>query len=218
MRITKEEQQQRRERIIYAAFTLFCEKGIDRVKMSEIARAAKVSDISVYRYFETKVDLAMETIGVLWHEIIAEMTRHIGEDYPAKSGFEQLRILLDGFEYLFEQKLNFVIFSYDYKLYLIRHMVSMSEGGVANVLGPLQEKYIAALEKGISDGSVRPLGTAEDMYWAIWGLMRGYVAKIAIYDNMYAGENMWKSRFQLARTMLETALRSDSEQGSLPAG
>lgn len=209
MRITEDEQQERRERIINTAFALFSKKGIDRVTMTEIARVSGVANISVYRYFETKLDLTMETISLLWREIVAEMTQHIDETYDTKPGFEQLQTLLDGFEYLFEQKSNYVLFSYEYKLYLIRHGVILSEKRVSDLLDPLHQKYLSALEKGLSDGSIRPLGTAEDMYWAIWGMMRGYVAKIAIYERMYEGVNMWKSRFLLARTMLETALRSD---------
>lgn len=209
MRITEDEQQERRERIINTAFALFSKKGIDRVTMTEIARVSGVANISVYRYFATKLDLTLETISLLWREIVAEMTQHIDETYDAKPGFEQLQTLLDGFEYLFEQKSNYVLFSYEYKLYLIRHGVILSEKRVSDLLDPLHQKYLLALEKGLSDGSIRPLGTAEDMYWAIWGMMRGYVAKIAIYERMYEGVNMWKSRFLLARTMLETALRSD---------
>lgn len=207
MRITEEEQRERKERVIHAAFTLFSKKGIDGVTMSEIAQLAGVSDISVYRYFETKLDLAMETVALLWREVVAGMTRHIDATYSEKSGFEQLQILLDGFAYLFEEKSGYVRFSYDYKLYLIRHGATLLEDEGPGMLAPLYGRYCAALRKGLEDGSIRPLGTVEDMYWAVWGLMRGYVAKIALYEKLYAGENGWRKRFQLVRTMLETALR-----------
>jgi AcrR family transcriptional regulator len=53
-----------RRRISEVAVGMFAERGFDRVRVAEIARAAEVSEATVYNYFPTKEDLVyagMET-------------------------------------------------------------------------------------------------------------------------------------------------------------
>ncbi len=49
--------QKRRQQILAAAATVFAEKGFDRATISDVARAAGVSDGSIYNYFGGKQDL-----------------------------------------------------------------------------------------------------------------------------------------------------------------
>ncbi|MDN4640796.1 helix-turn-helix domain containing protein [Agreia sp. PsM10] len=51
---------QQRELIADAAAALFAERGFDAVSMAEVARAADVSDQTVYNYFPTKPDLVLD--------------------------------------------------------------------------------------------------------------------------------------------------------------
>jgi AcrR family transcriptional regulator len=46
-----------RRRISQLAVGMFAERGFDRVRVAEIARAAEVSEATVYNYFPTKEDL-----------------------------------------------------------------------------------------------------------------------------------------------------------------
>ncbi|MBI4672798.1 MAG: TetR/AcrR family transcriptional regulator [Chloroflexi bacterium] len=48
---------ERRQQILAAAATVFAEKGFDRATISDVARAAGVSDGSIYNYFRDKQDL-----------------------------------------------------------------------------------------------------------------------------------------------------------------
>lgn len=207
IKITESEQRQRKSRIIHTAFRLFRERGVDGVSMREIARASEVSEKSLYRYFDTKADLLLEAVTVLWTEIVAELLRFIDEDYRHKTGWEQVGVLLDGFRWLYQEHLDYVLFSYDYKHFLIRHDLKLSVDAFSDELAPMHEAFVQALSKGMADGTVRPCGTPEDVYWSVWGLMRGYVAKIAIYDQMYAGLNPWRGRFELARNLILQGLR-----------
>jgi AcrR family transcriptional regulator len=49
--------QERRQQILAAAATVFAEKGFDRATIGDVARAAGVSDGSIYNYFRDKQDL-----------------------------------------------------------------------------------------------------------------------------------------------------------------
>jgi AcrR family transcriptional regulator len=50
-------------KIIKAAYGLFLTKGIDSTSTKEIAKAAKVNEVTIFRLFKTKKDLAAEIIA-----------------------------------------------------------------------------------------------------------------------------------------------------------
>ena len=53
----------KRERILKAAETLFSQKNINQVKISEIAGLASVADGTIYEYFQNKEDLLFSVFG-----------------------------------------------------------------------------------------------------------------------------------------------------------
>ena len=55
--LRERKKQQTRQQIYEAARGLFEQKGFDRVSVAEIARAANVSEVTVFNYFPTKEDL-----------------------------------------------------------------------------------------------------------------------------------------------------------------
>lgn len=208
MKISEDELSRRKHRIIHTAFRLFCENGVDQVTIKDIAKMAHVGEKSVYRYFNTKKELLLQTGFVLWKEIVNELMVSIGVDYENKSGLEQVHALMEGFRTLYENNADYVLFSYDYKLSLIHHALQMTEAEYEEILRPIHDMYMSALEKGIQDGSIRQREGAEDLYFAIWGLMRGFVVKMVIYDRMYAGKSPWKERFDIACHLILSGLKN----------
>lgn len=208
MKISEEELSQRKARIIHKAFTLFCRNGIDKITVKDIAKAAGVGEKSVYRYFNTKKDLLMETGFMLWREIVSELCVAIGDEYDTKTGYGQIEDLLDGFRNLFENHAEYVLFSYDFKLFLIRHAAYLTERQYEDILSPIHTLYLNALRKGLADGTVVSHEPAENLYYAMWGLMRGFVVKIVIFDRMYDGKNPWKDRFEIARNLVLSGLKN----------
>ena len=60
------EKAQRRERLLDEAFRLFAARSIESVKLTEIAEAAGLGIVTLYRYFKTKPDLVIELGTILW--------------------------------------------------------------------------------------------------------------------------------------------------------
>lgn len=58
----REQAEQRRNQLVDVALTLFAERGIDAVPVSEIAQAAGVSQGLLYHYFQSKDDLLLAII------------------------------------------------------------------------------------------------------------------------------------------------------------
>ncbi len=84
----------REDGIVEAAARLFLAQGIGPVKMTDVADAAGVGVASLYRYFGTKVELAIRVATLLWRELRADFVVPGNED---GTGRERLGIMLGRF-------------------------------------------------------------------------------------------------------------------------
>ena len=62
----KEKKDGRIQSIIECSFGLFAENGIENISMNDIASEAKIGVASLYRYFQTKEELAIEVAIYAW--------------------------------------------------------------------------------------------------------------------------------------------------------
>ena len=82
--LRERKKRQTRELIAETARRLFSERGFDRVTVAQIARAANVSDQTVFNYFPTKEDLVYWRLGSFEDELLAAIrTRAPGESVLA---------------------------------------------------------------------------------------------------------------------------------------
>ena len=69
--LRERKKEQTRQLIAETARRLFSERGFDRVPVAEIARAADVSEQTVFNYFPTKEDLVYWRLGSFEEELLA---------------------------------------------------------------------------------------------------------------------------------------------------
>src|SRR5919201_222062 len=82
--LRERKKQQRRQLIAETARRLFAERGFDRVTVAEIARAANVSEGTVFNYFPTKADLFYDRMEVFEERLVeAVRARAPGDSVPA---------------------------------------------------------------------------------------------------------------------------------------
>lgn len=210
MKITEEEKQLRKDRIVQTAFRLFCEKGIEKVTLADIARESKVGNTSVYRYFNNKPQLVKETLSILWKQIgkSLEESAEATKDYDTMTGFEQLRIRLDGCKKLYLENSDYVLFSYETKLYLQRNNVQLTKEQYDNLMYEIKEPCISAIDKGKADRTVPTEEDSEDLFYAIWGAVRGYVVKVVIYKALCIDGSPWETRYDVMERGILSALAS----------
>lgn len=210
MKLTEDEIQERRERIILTAFHLFCERGIEDVPLTEIARAARVGETTIYRYFENKTNLVVEAFVKLWDSIMGHVEKSVEtiQNYESLSGHQQIAVWIESFRQLYLNSSDFVLFSYEAKLYLLRHKVRLNRLQQDAMMHTFKGPCIAALEKGRRDGSIPIQQDCEDIFYAIWGSIRGYIVKIVIYDGLYGEDSPWESRYEVMKDGILNALSS----------
>lgn len=209
MKLSQDEMQKRRETIIQTAFNLFCELGIEHVPVSVIAKAAHVGETTIYRYFENKSVLVLETFIKLWDLIMERVVQSVEEngDYHTLTGHQQIGVWLDSFRQLYQNNADFILFSYEAKLYLLRHGMRLNQFQQDVLMQAIKNPCLAALEKGREDGSIpAKQQNNEDLFYAIWGAVRGYIVKIVIYDSLYEGKSPWESRYEVVEQGILVAL------------
>jgi AcrR family transcriptional regulator len=90
--LRERKKQRTRELIAETARRLFAERGFERVTIAEIARAAEVSEQTVFNYFPTKEDLVYWRLETFEDELLAAIReRQPGEPVVAAFGRFVLR-------------------------------------------------------------------------------------------------------------------------------
>jgi len=89
--ISPERMRDRYETILAAASRAFAEKGYETTSITEIARAADVSDGLIYKYFDNKRDLLEHVLRAFYERVIEDLAAKVAR---GKSFGEQLYILI----------------------------------------------------------------------------------------------------------------------------
>lgn len=210
MKITEQEFLLRKDRIIETAFHLFCKNGIDKTSMLDIAKASEVSESTMYRYFSTKTLLVYSTLSILWTRICGVITEKVKavEGYNEMSGIKQVAVQLESCRQLYSESSEYVLFSYESKLYLLRNKYHLSKLEYDALMNEIYCLFTKSLRKGIDDGSIPITNGIDDTFYAIWGTLRGYIVKIVIYSALCQTDSPWEQRYNIVENGILTALAS----------
>lgn len=89
--ISRQRMRDRYDTILAAASRAFAEKGYETTSITEIARAAEVSDGLIYKYFSNKRDLLERVLEDFYERVIEDLGAKVA---GGKSFSEQLYILI----------------------------------------------------------------------------------------------------------------------------
>lgn len=196
MRITSEEMELRRDRMIRVAYNLFNECGIEGVSLEKIAKTAGVSSKTFYRYFGNKTQLIEQTQRIVWKEIVNCISSGIQLPLSkAANGLEEVRIILKGFEILYRDHWDYILFAYEFKSYFIRKRIRLPGDHYENMLSDVRAIFFHALERGLQDGSISINRPVSEVFLLKWGILRQYVEQMVIHSQLYEGENPWELMF-----------------------
>jgi AcrR family transcriptional regulator len=161
----KKEQSQKA--IIEAAKELFKLHGFKKVSISDIARAADVSPVTIYNHFGSKDGLVRETVKALLTRILDKVREIVREDKP------------------FPEKLETIIFdkaklASDYRGELMRE-VARSDPELADwvdtfFMGDARKVTLELLEEGKKEGYIDPGLSNEMLLMYIELIRRGAMA------------------------------------------
>jgi len=178
-------------RVVTHALICFVDKGIDAAKVSDIAKMAGLTERSVFRYFESKSDLVLETALLFWRKVMEQATLVCRDRQAGKLGADRIyAVLLAYAEILFTSRQE-LVFVHEAEAYLKRNGKSSLVKGkppapFKDRKGPLAE----AIYMGIEDGSVRADDDIENLYYNTYDSLLGLMQKMAIDEERDTEENM----------------------------
>jgi len=167
--LRERKKQQTRELIADAARRLFADRGFDAVTVAQIARAANVSEVTVFNYFSTKEDLFYG--GMQFFE--EKLLDTVRERAPGESVLEAFRRpVLDGFKRLAADERARMITTAGKLISASPALEAHEREIVARYTRQLAEQL--AEEAGAKPGDVETMGVAS----ALMGVQRALVSYV----------------------------------------
>lgn len=157
------------EKLIEEISRLFTERGIQPMRMTDLAVASGVGVASLYRYFGTKKNLVILCGMNLWTETIHLFDSVFETElYRNQKGIDQMEDLLKVYHVLYTGHREFLKFLADFDAFCIHEHVTVEElkdyeNNIMNTL-PL---FAAAYEKGHMDHTIKCTDDVNTLYFTI---------------------------------------------------
>ena len=118
---------ERRAKLLEAAFRLMSARSIEAVKLTEIADAAGLGIVTLYRYFKTKPDLVIELGTVLWKKYYVEVERsYAARGGAAMNAAEAMEFFVDSIIELYRSHKDVLKFNRNFDTY-VKHQECTAE-------------------------------------------------------------------------------------------
>ena len=180
----------KREAMLSEGFRLFAEKGIEAVTMQEVAGACGVGIATLYRYYNTKLELVLAIGTVKWRDYAEHVQSRRDESGANEmTAADELDLYLDCYIDLYRDHKDLLLFNQNFNNY-VQH-----EGATAEQLTP----YLQAIgvfagffhqlyEKGKLDKTVRTDLPEKKLFAATAHIMIAVAVRYA-QGLLYAGES-----------------------------
>lgn len=174
-----------RKNIITQAALVFMEKGMFETVMNEIAEKAGITRRTIYRYFETKEDLAYAVMAQMMEQWNAYQLEVYGK--LEGCGIEKLETFLYRLIQYMEERRDFISFAGEFDFYFKGNLP-------ANLNSEIKEHYVAVIhnsedllmkivEEGLSDGSIRIEDDPHLTVFTISNVLWSFGQRIGIMGN-----------------------------------
>ena len=150
----------KRTYIVDVATSLFLSEGIDNVTIKEIAEAADVGEMTIYRYFGKKQNIVAEAVLSL-QEIVSNDYFALKE---AKTGYEKLKVFYSSYLEVFKNKPEYFRFIREFDLLMMsedENVLKQYEKGIEG----FKNAFIDAYNLGIKDKTIKTIDNIELFYF-----------------------------------------------------
>ena len=188
--------QLRKALVAQAAFDVFCRSGIEGTTMQMVADAAQVGVASVYRYYETKFDLAYASALWVWDTRIHPLLPQKG--HPDQSGFERIQALLSVILTLMEHDADVLRFLEYFDNFIVSQHIPSDRLHDYNLsLEKAKPLVIEAFEKGQLDGSIRTDRHGVEFYYVTARTLMSLAQKLILRGHVVETDDIIGAQTQV---------------------
>lgn len=151
----KQKTDRKNEAIICAA-QLFLERGIQSVKMTDIADVSEIGVATLYRYFKTKKQIVIAAAIYIWNDLTPLFSDKLsGKQYEALNGYDQAKTLANLFVMMFTKHRVFLKFIHDFDVFVLIEGITAEElEAYENSILNFASYFEKAVKKGRTDKSI----------------------------------------------------------------
>lgn len=161
--------------VTLAALELFLKNGIEHSTIDDIATHANVSKMSIFRYFETKVDIVKATTIELFNNTEYKFNKSkFSHDNTMLTGIQLAKKQLDIFIVVIDEYPQFLNYLCELVLFFSRNKVDLDFPQNKQ----LEDLWIAALERGMSDKSIGFIENYKTFYRTLHNLFIGVILRL----------------------------------------
>ena len=164
------------------ALECFIENGIEKTKVSDIAKRAKLTERSIYRYFATKNDILIAAAFLYWEKAKAYTAQMLkANSRPGMTGIEQIAVILKGYASLIYYDPQGIRFSLDAEVALYNagknhEVVNRPPERFETYAGPMA----VAVRQGLVDGTVDPKADIKTLYYNSYDSILGLMQRMTV--------------------------------------
>lgn len=163
------------------ALDCFIKNGIDNTKIKDIAKAARLTERSVYRYFETKTDLVQAAAYLFWNDTLEEIRARVeASRLNQLPGIEQIRVLLYNYSNMYFENRQGVLFTLEAEMYLFLAGRSKTIVRPPEKFDTSNSPLVLAIRKGLEDGSISPEADVKELYYNAYDSILSVMQKLAL--------------------------------------
>lgn len=190
------------DRILNTAYELFASRGIEPVTMEDIAQKAKITPSILYRYFESKDSLVIETATHAWTTQMEDvLPAMIKPKYTNSTGYVQLEQIFALFVKLYEKHQDFLRFIYLFDAFAVKEKIKKDQmTNYESKILLVKEIISVAIQKGIEDGSInKKYAKAGDaLYFTLIHTFFSTAQKLALSGNLLDMDSQMNGAKQLS--------------------
>ncbi|NLC72514.1 MAG: TetR/AcrR family transcriptional regulator [Ruminococcaceae bacterium] len=170
------------ERVTEEALNCFIENGVERSKISDIARRAGLTERSVFRYFPNKTELLVAASFLYWHralDVTGKMLERVRK--PGMTGIEEIEIILKSYCELVFTDPQGIRFSLDAEVALF------NAGKNHAVINRPPEKFevgsgpmAKAVKRGMKDGTLDKTRDLKQLYYNSYDAILGVMQRMTV--------------------------------------
>ena len=154
-------QQVKENFIVDVATKLFFEDSIFNVTIKDIATAAGVGEMTVYRYFGKKQNIVLAVAIKLEKEILSFFDLS-----DEKTGFDKLKVFYNSYLKIYKKSPKHYTFIRDFDTYMLDFKEEGGLEGYEKGIDTYRQMFFEAYELGLKDGTVKTHENIETFYYA----------------------------------------------------
>jgi len=202
---------ERRQHMLEAGLILFSKRGIEMVKLQEIADEAQVGIATLYNYYENKVNLVIAISAYIWKKVWDDFDQRIGaEVIESYNAYQRIEGFFDLIISLYKEHPEILRFSGYYKTYINNENAGhLKDNEHLQSLASISEIFHDLYEKAKVDKSIRTDIDEHEMFTALALNMLGAAERYAL-GIVWAGhdDNDYTKELLLLKAMMLNWLKS----------